>query len=92
MGVNLPLTTWAIYFLLDHGFGRLFWGAIVDVYGFERPYGVIAVLEMAEARNASGKVPMVRLRVRYDSRETTLPAAFETKLGAQKNNIIHHKH
>ena len=31
---------------LFNGFGRLFWGAIVDVYGFERPYGVIAVLEM----------------------------------------------
>lgn len=32
---------------LFNGFGRLFWGAIVDMYGFERPYGVIAVLEMA---------------------------------------------
>ena len=47
------------------------------------------VLEMAEARNASGKVPMVRLRVHYDSRETTLPAAFETKLGAElKGRVV----
>jgi len=39
-------------------------------------------LEMAETRNASGKIPMVRLRVYYDPRDTTLPAAFEAKLGS----------
>lgn len=32
---------------LFNGVGRLFWGAIVDVYGFEKPYSVIALLEAA---------------------------------------------
>mmetsp|Transcript_1529 Transcript_1529/g.3069 ORF Transcript_1529/g.3069 Transcript_1529/m.3069 type:complete len:274 (+) Transcript_1529:28-849(+) len=30
-----------------NGLGRLFWGAVVDVYGFEKPYGVIALMEVA---------------------------------------------
>ena len=30
---------------LFNGIGRLFWGAVVDVFGFERPYGVLAALQ-----------------------------------------------